>query len=92
MTHPDAPVTANPPMPEEGVSRPEVERLLEEVAQDDVTDWEARLMAGGTYPAGDDVLAVAKDAYLRFFSTNPLYAASVFKSSRQTPARGAPSR
>ena len=36
-------------------------------------------MAGGTYPAGDDVMEVAKEAYLQFFSTNPLYT-SVFKS------------
>ena len=36
-------------------------------------------MAGGTYPAGDDVMEVAKEAYLRFFSTNPLYT-SIFKS------------
>lgn len=67
-------------LPEHGVSRDEVARSLDEVARDDVTDWEQRLMAGGTYPAGDDVLAVAKEAYLRFFSTNPLYASSVFAS------------
>jgi glutamate/tyrosine decarboxylase-like PLP-dependent enzyme len=39
-------------------------------------------MAGGTYPAGEDVMEVAKDAYLRFFSTNPLYS-SIFKSLAQ---------
>ena len=53
--------------------------MLEEAAREDVRNWEARLMAGGTYPAGEDVLEVAKEAYLAFFSTNPLYT-SIFKS------------
>ena len=30
------------------------------------------MAAGTNYPAGDDVLEVAKEAYLRFFSTNGL--------------------
>lgn len=67
-------------LPEHGASHEDVTRMLEEVAIDDVRDWESRLMAGGTYPAGDDVIAVAKAAYLRFFSTNTLYASTVFKS------------
>jgi glutamate/tyrosine decarboxylase-like PLP-dependent enzyme len=79
----DIPPARGTELPEHGVSREEVARLLDEVARDDVTDWEERLMAGGTYPAGDDVLAVAKEAYLRFFSTNPLYASSVFASLAQ---------
>lgn len=76
----DIPSDRGTALPEHGIGRDEVARLLDEVARDDVTDWEERLMAGGTYPAGDDVLAVAKEAYLRFFSTNPLYASSVFAS------------
>lgn len=67
-------------LPKQGRPPAEVLAMLDDVAAGDVTDWEARLMAGGTYPAGDDVLEVAKQAYLRFFSTNPLYASAVFHS------------
>ena len=35
-------------------------------------DWLTRMATGTNYPAGDDVLEVAKEAYLRFFSTNGL--------------------
>jgi len=73
----DAPARAN--LPRHGHSRAEVSHMLADVAEDDVRNWEAKLMAGGTYPAGDDVMEVAKEAYLAFFSTNPLYT-SVFKS------------
>ncbi len=66
-------------LPARGHSRAEVSAMLEEAAREDVRNWEARLMAGGTYPAGEDVLEVAKEAYLAFFSTNPLYT-SIFKS------------
>lgn len=69
-----------PALPEAGVPPERVDALFDALTAEDVTDWEARLMAGGTYPAGDAVLQVAKDAYLRFFSTNPLYAATVFRS------------
>jgi glutamate/tyrosine decarboxylase-like PLP-dependent enzyme len=54
--------------------------MLDEASSGDINDFESRMMAGGTYPAGDDVLEVAKEAYLKFFSTNPLYASSIFGS------------
>ncbi|HVA86796.1 MAG TPA: pyridoxal-dependent decarboxylase [Candidatus Saccharimonadales bacterium] len=69
-------------LPEHGHSRTEITAMLREAAREDVRDWEARLMAGGTYPAGEDVIEVAKEAYLAFFSTNPLYS-SIFKSLAQ---------
>jgi glutamate/tyrosine decarboxylase-like PLP-dependent enzyme len=67
-------------LPAHGVPPDRIDALFDELTADDITDWESRLMAGGTYPAGDEVLQVAKDAYLRFFSTNPLYASTVFRS------------
>src|SRR5689334_13632210 len=66
-------------MPEHGHSRTEITHMLADIGEEDVHNWEAKLMAGGTYPAGDDVMEVAKEAYLKFFSTNPLYT-SIFKS------------
>jgi sphinganine-1-phosphate aldolase len=66
--------------PEQGASREDITRMLEEVTADDVRDWESKLMAGATYPAGEDVKEVAKEAYLAFFNTNTLYASTVFKS------------
>ena len=44
---------------------------MEEAAAGDL-DWLTRMATGTNYPAGDDVLEVAKEAYLRFFSTNGL--------------------
>ena len=44
---------------------------MEEAAAGDL-DWLRRMATGTNYPAGDDVLEVAKEAYLRFFSTNGL--------------------
>ena len=35
--------------------------------------WKERLAAGVSYPAGDDVLEVAQQAYIDFFSVNALY-------------------
>jgi len=67
-------------LPAHGATRAEIDARFDAISADDLTDWEERLMAGGTYPAGDEVLQVAKDAYLRFFSTNPLYASTVFPS------------
>jgi sphinganine-1-phosphate aldolase len=61
-------------IPAQGASREELRRMLEEATADDVKDWEQRLAAGMTFPAGEDVLEVAKEAYLRFFRTNALYA------------------
>jgi sphinganine-1-phosphate aldolase len=52
--------------------------MLEEAASGDV-DWLRRMAVGTNYPAGDDVLEVAKEAYLRFFSTNGLLP-SIFPS------------
>jgi len=69
-------------LPQHGHSQAEVSHMLSDIAEEDVHNWEAKLMAGGTYPAGEDVMEVAKDAYLRFFSTNPLYT-SIFKSLEQ---------
>src|SRR5436190_11815993 len=66
-------------LPQHGHSRAELTHMLADIGEEDVHNWEAKLMAGGTYPAGDDVMEVAKEAYLKFFSTNPLYT-SVFKS------------
>jgi sphinganine-1-phosphate aldolase len=78
----EAPPAARAKLPAHGHSRAEVSAMLDEVGRDDVHDWEAKLMAGGTYPAGEDVMEVAKEAYLKFFSTNPLYT-SIFKSLAQ---------
>jgi glutamate/tyrosine decarboxylase-like PLP-dependent enzyme len=58
-------------LPRSGTDRDELGRLMEEAAADDA-DWLRRMAVGTNYPAGDDVLQVAKDAYLRFFSTNGL--------------------
>ncbi len=69
-------------LPAHGHTQAEVSHMLSDIAEEDVSNWEAKLMAGGTYPAGEDVMEVAKDAYLRFFSTNPLYT-SIFKSLAQ---------
>lgn len=36
-------------------------------------DWMGRMASGVNYFVSDDVVEVAKEAYLKFFSTNPLY-------------------
>ena len=82
MASVEAPAAARAKLPAHGHSHAEVSAMLDEIAHDDVHDWEAKLMAGGTYPAGEDVMEVAKEAYLKFFSTNPLYT-SIFKSLSQ---------
>ncbi len=86
MTAIDERATAGAParahLPAHGHSRAEVTHMLADIAEEDVRDWEAKLMAGGTYPAGDDVMEVAKEAFLKFFSGNPLYS-SIFKSLAQ---------
>ena len=58
-------------LPPDGTAADEVRRLMEAAAENDL-DWLTRMAVGTNYPAGDDVLQVAKDAYLRFFSTNGL--------------------
>ena len=42
--------------------------------------WKEHLAAGVSYPAGDDVLEVAQQAYIDFFSVNALYP-SIFPST-----------
>jgi sphinganine-1-phosphate aldolase len=58
-------------LPESGVDRERLMQAMEEAAADDA-DWLQRMAVGTNYPAGEDVLEVAKQAYLRFFSTNGL--------------------
>ncbi len=58
-------------MPAEGTDRERLRRLMEDAAADDA-DWLGGMAAGTNYPAGEDVLEVSKEAYLRFFSTNGL--------------------
>jgi sphinganine-1-phosphate aldolase len=67
-----------PSLPRHGVPRDELRRRLLLAAADDVRPVE-RMVAGAQYPAGDDVLDVAKEAYLEFFSTNALLP-SLFRS------------
>ncbi len=73
MTTPaDAPgETARKALPAHGAGREKILRELDEAAGGDVS-WRERLAAGTNYLAGDDVVEVAKEAYLRFFSTNGL--------------------
>lgn len=58
--------------PDEGLSRFQIEAVLAERAEGSI-DWKGRMAAGVNYFISDEVVEVAKDAYLRFFSTNPLY-------------------
>jgi len=58
-------------LPEHGCPRDEVRRRLSLAQTDDIRPVE-RMVAGAQYPAGDDVLDVAKDAFVEFFSTNAL--------------------
>lgn len=58
--------------PDRGLSRGEVSDLLEAATSDDV-DWRGRMASGVNYFVSDDVVEVAKEAHLRFFSTNALY-------------------
>jgi glutamate/tyrosine decarboxylase-like PLP-dependent enzyme len=68
-------------LPEHGCPRDEVRRRLRVAAAEDIRPVE-RMVAGAQYPAGDDVLDVAKEAYLEFFSTNALLP-SLFPSLAQ---------
>jgi glutamate/tyrosine decarboxylase-like PLP-dependent enzyme len=58
-------------LPADGMDRDRLRQAMEEAAADDA-DWLSRMAVGTNYPAGDDVLEVAREAYLRFFSTNGL--------------------
>ena len=60
-------------LPKDGLSQGEVSELLAAASEGQV-EWRSRMAAGVNYYPSQDVLDVAKDAYLRFFSTNPLYA------------------
>ncbi len=68
-------------LPEHGVPRDELRRRLRSADAEDVRPVE-HMVAGAQYPAGDDVLDVAKEAYLEFFSTNALLP-SLFPSLAQ---------
>ncbi len=58
-------------LPRRGTSRTAIRRQMDKAAVDDLR-WLERLAAGTNYVAGEDVVEVAKEAYLRFFSTNGL--------------------
>ncbi len=58
--------------PTAGLSADELRTELAEASQGDAR-WKERLAAGVSYPAGDDVLEVALEAYTRFFTGNALY-------------------
>ena len=59
------------PFPPHGTPADVLEATMAQEAAGDA-DWLTGMAAGTNYPAGEDVLAVAKEAYLRFFSTNGL--------------------
>ena len=56
----------------EGVPAPSLHKTMQDMARADLP-WKERLAAGVSYPAGDDVLEVAQEAYRAFFSANALY-------------------
>jgi len=58
--------------PDRGLTRSELSAELEEAARHNV-DWRGRMASGVNYFVSDEVVEVAKEAYLRFFSTNALY-------------------
>ena len=65
-----------------GVLAAELRETMRQMATED-KQWKERLAAGVSYPAGDDVLEVAQQAYIDFFSVNALYP----RSSRARPVR-----
>jgi sphinganine-1-phosphate aldolase len=58
-------------LPVSGTNRDELRRTLDAAAASNAR-WKERMAVGTNYPAGEDVLEVAKEAYLQFFSTNGL--------------------
>ena len=64
-----------------GVPAAELRETMRQRATGD-KQWKERLAAGVSYPAGDDVLEVAQQAYIDFFSVNALYP-SIFPSTAQ---------
>lgn len=63
--------TGRASLPVVGVDRATLTATLESAAAGDA-DWLGGMAPGTNYPAGDDVLEVAREAYLTFFSTNGL--------------------
>ena len=59
-------------LPKQGVPGPDLRNLMQEAKGEDLP-WKERLASGVLYPAGDDVLQVAQEAYIDFFSANALY-------------------
>jgi len=59
-------------LPKQGISAQELNRMMQEMASQDLP-YKERLASGTVYMAGDDVLEVARQAYMTFFSSNPLY-------------------
>ena len=66
-------------MDRKGVPADELRETMREMASGD-RQWKERLASGVSYPAGDDVLEVAQQAYIDFFSVNALYP-SIFPST-----------
>jgi sphinganine-1-phosphate aldolase len=58
-------------LPKQGIPWGALEKRLEGARADDV-DWRRGRLSGLVYFGGDDVLQVAKDAYMMFFSENAL--------------------
>ena len=56
----------------EGVPAVDLRNMMQEAAGADLK-WKERMANGVSYPASDDVLQVAQEAYLAFFSANALY-------------------
>ena len=59
-------------LPKQGIPGPDLRNLMQEATSEDLP-WKERLASGVSYPAGDDVIEVAQQAYLDFFSANALY-------------------
>jgi glutamate/tyrosine decarboxylase-like PLP-dependent enzyme len=68
---PGAPSSERARLPTDGTPIDDLRRAMDEAAAGDA-DWLGGMAAGTNYPAGEDVLEVAKEAYVRFFSTNGL--------------------
>lgn len=61
--------------PTQGRTRQEISRELDVAASEDL-DYMGRLASGTVYDPGGEVLEVAKEATLRFFSSNALYSST----------------
>ena len=68
----DQPTRTRGKFPQEGLSAEEVASAIEQATEHDV-DWQGRMAAGVNYFVSDEVVEVAKMAYMAFFSTNALY-------------------